>query len=409
MNLFKGKVRTICMCNVMVPFVCTGFLGMKTTGIITGSTTDEAHEISLTASDTEPVSQFWEGENKFAFINESIEAVIDQQEFTGPQKIQGDENTFAFVTCGVQAIMNQQANASNEKKVENKTTKKMTTKKTTKKNTSKTTSVVEKKEVATSKTYTKPSTSSLTGDAIVSFAKQFMGLRYKSGTPSLTNGADCSGFTMLIYKEFGVSLPRTVGGQMGRGTAVSKSNLQKGDLVFYKAKGAKGGASHVGIYIGGGQVIHESRPGVGVKISTVNMMQYVGARRVINSTAAKIAEQKLAEQNKEEIKTDNAVNTIDNSNVTNDSASTNIEEKNENINNNVVDTNEVAITQTPSTETLPLENQEVVNTDTPKEENKVEETPQTEVVVENTPVVEVKEEPKKEEVVETPVSNIESN
>ena len=118
MNLFNRKARTVLMCNVMVPFVCTGLLGMKNfTGVITRSTTDEAHEISLTASDTEPVSQFGEGEdNTFAFITEGVEAIIDQQEFTGPQNIEGEEDAFAFITEGVEALISQQEKALSEKK-----------------------------------------------------------------------------------------------------------------------------------------------------------------------------------------------------------------------------------------------------------------------------------------------------
>lgn len=321
MNLFTRKMRLFCVSNIMVSFVCTGFLGIRTTnGIINESTTGEAHEISLTTSDTEPVSHFGEGENSIAFITNSLEAAIKgQEEPVGPIS---EENEFAFITNSIEAVIAQQESAlaekKEEKKVEKKTTKKTSTKKTT--------SVVTKKEVAKSSSYTKPSYSSVTGEAVVAFAKQFMGLRYRSGTPSLTKGADCSGFTMLIYREFGVSLPRTVGGQASRGKYVAKKDLQKGDLVFYKAKGAKGGPSHVGIYYGGGQVIHESRPGVGVKLSTVNMMQYVTARRVINSKATQIAEAKLAEQKKNEAATDNTNNTNAGTTTNNES----------NVNNSVV-------------------------------------------------------------------------
>lgn len=312
MNLFTRKIRLFCVSNIMLSFVCTGFLGIRTNnGIVNGSTTDEAHEISLTASDTEPVSQFGEGDNRFAFVTRSLEAVITQQEVTGPQKIEGEEeNEFAFVTNSIKAVISQQEKALADKKTEKSKTTKKTSKKTT-------TSVVKKQEVSKSYSYTKPSYSSVTGNAIISFAKQFMGLRYKRGTPSLKSGADCSGFTMLIYREFGVSLPRTVEGQAVRGKYVAKKDLQKGDLVFYKAKGAKGGPTHVGLYYGGGQVIHESRPGVGVKLSPVNMMQYVTARRVINAKSTQIAQAKLEEQNKKnEVVTDNTSNNNNTNTVT---------------------------------------------------------------------------------------------
>lgn len=390
MNLFKRKAHTVLMCNLVVPFVCTGFLGIKNYNeVITGSTTDEAHEISLT-EDTEPVSQYWEGEeDTFAFITEGVEAIIGQQDDADSQEIEGEEDAFAFITEGVEAIISQQEKALAEKKEEKKVVK-STAKKTTKKTTNNGT-----KKETTVTTYNKPS--SKTGEAVVAFAKQFLGLRYKSGTPSLTNGADCSGFTMLVYREFGVSLPRNVAGQMGRGTAVSKSNLQKGDLVFYRAcKKCK--VSHVGIYAGGGQVIHESKPGVGVKYSTVNMMYYAGARRVINSNAVKIAEQKLADQKKEEAKTDTTSNTANNTNTIDTNAVVNDDKKEENINNNVVENTNVVDTTTTVETPKEEVKQEVVTTDTPKEETKVE-----------TAKVEEKEEPKKEEVVESNNTTAESN
>ena len=389
MNFFKGKVHTICMCNLVVPFVCTGFLGTKVNnGILVGSTTDEAHEISLTASDTEPASQYWEGEdNRFAFITEGVEAIIDQQDFTGPLQIQGEDNDFAFITEGVEALINQQEKALSDKKetkkVENKkTTKKTTTKKSTStSSTTKSTSVVDKKETASSTTYAKPSNTSKTGEAIVAYAKKFKGLRYKSGTPSLKSGADCSGFTMLIYREFGISLPRTVGGQMGRGKSVSKSNLQKGDLVFFKPKGCKKcSASHVAIYIGGGQVIHETRPGRGVAITGIDGLsniQFIGARRIINSSTAKTTE------TKNETKTDKTVTTTPtpSPSVT---PNVSVEEKKESDNNSVV--NNETVTTTPIVSSS--ETKQEVKTDTPKEEVTTK--------MEATPVAEVKTEVKEE-------------
>ena len=348
MKLFTRKMRMFCVSNIMVSFVCTGFLGINGIANNIESTTNEAHEISLTSSDTEPVSQYGEGDVKrLAFITNSLEAGISQQDSATFLKVKGEENEFAFITKSVEAVILQQEKALAEKKVEKSTSKKTTT------------SVVKKKEVAKSSSYKKPSYSAVTGEAIVAFAKQFMGLRYKSGTPSLTNGADCSGFTMLIYKEFGVSLSRSVSGQTGAGKYVAKSDLQKGDLVFYKAKGAKGGASHVGIYYGGGQVIHESRPGVGVKLSSVNMMQYVTARRVINSTSVKIAEQKLEEQKKKENVTDttstNNNTTVNSDNNVNNNVNNVVTETN--TTNNVVNETTTNSTTTTTTETV---NQEVV-------------------------------------------------
>ena len=341
MNLFTRRMHLFCVSNIMVSFVCTGFLGINGIGNVIESPKEEAHEISLTASDTEPVSLNGEDEKRVNTIVGDIKEKEEVKVVPKKEKV----NTIV---------------ASNGKK----TTKKTTTSKTAKK----TTNVVTKKEVNKTVTYAPAKYSSVTGDAIVSFAKQFLGLRYKSGTPSLTKGADCSGFTMLIYREFGVSLPRTVGGQIGRGTYVNKKDLQKGDLVFYKAKGSRGGATHVGIYIGSGQVIHESRPGVGVKINSVNMMQYVTARRVINSKAKQIAEQKLEEQKKNEAVTDNSSNTDVTVNSDNSVTNSNVET---NVDNNVVvnNTNETSVTTNEETTTSSTESK--VETST-KEEVKEE-------------------------------------
>lgn len=391
MNLFTRKAHTVLMCNLVVPFVCTGFLGIKTTdGIITGSTTDEAHEISLTASDTEPASQYGKGEeNSFAFITEGIEAIIDQQEFTGPLPMLEEENDFAFITEGVEALINQQEKTlgpkKENKKVENKKT---TTKTTTKKNTTKSTTTTTKKEVEKTTTYEKPSTSNATGEAIANYAKKFKGLRYSSGKQSLKSGADCSGFTMLVYREFGISIPRNVSGQRGRGKEVSKSNLQKGDLVFFKPKGCKKcSASHVAIYIGGGKVVHETRPGRGVAITGIDGLsniQFVGARRIINSSTAKTT------TTTKETKTDKTVSV-----TPSPTPNIKIDEKNENV-NSVEEKN-----STPTVTPVPVETIQEVKTDTPKEEV-VEATPtlKAEVKVESTPVAEVKTEVKENSTLE---------
>ena len=153
-----------------------------------------------------------------------------------------------------------------------------------------------------STSYVKPSYNSLTGQNLVNYAKNFIGLRYVSAGRSLSTGTDCSGFTSLIYKEFGITLGRTVSSQIYSGTYVSKSDLQPGDLVFYSYGSV---ASHVAIYIGNGLIIHESNPRDGVKISSVNIMNYITARRLITSNVvsntAKVAEEIIVENTKQEV------------------------------------------------------------------------------------------------------------
>lgn len=97
------------------------------------------------------------------------------------------------------------------------------------------------------------------------YAKQFVGNRYVWGGTSLTKGADCSGFTLSVFKKYGISLPHSSVAQAGYGVKVSPSQAQPGDLFFY----AKGGRiNHVAIYIGSGQVVHASNPKTGIRVSS---------------------------------------------------------------------------------------------------------------------------------------------
>lgn len=127
---------------------------------------------------------------------------------------------------------------------------------------------------------TTTTTTSEGGTSAVAKAKQYIGSRYVYGGSS-PSGFDCSGFTSYVYKQFGVSLNRTAAGQYSNGTAVSKTQLQPGDLVMF----GKSGINHVGIYIGGGQMVHAANPSRGVTTDTINSgyyaNNYVGARRVM--------------------------------------------------------------------------------------------------------------------------------
>ena len=125
----------------------------------------------------------------------------------------------------------------------------------------------EAEEETESQSYEEPSgnSGSSTKSDLVNYALQFAGsLPYVYGGASLTDGADCSGFTMAIYEQFGYSLPHGATSQSYCGTEISVSDAEPGDLLFYPDDE---GIGHVGIYIGGGQIVHASTPATGVKIS----------------------------------------------------------------------------------------------------------------------------------------------
>lgn len=116
-------------------------------------------------------------------------------------------------------------------------------------------------------------TGSALGKEIATYAIQYVGNPYVPGGTSLTAGADCSGFTYAVYKAFGYKLPRTSTEQRSAGVAVEYSNAQPGDLICY--------AGHVGLYIGGGMIVHASSVKTGIKISYATYRTILGVRRIV--------------------------------------------------------------------------------------------------------------------------------
>lgn len=124
----------------------------------------------------------------------------------------------------------------------------------------------------------------VSGQDIANFAKQYVGTPYVWGGNSLTSGVDCSGLIQQVYKNFGVSVPRTTYDQIGTGKAVGMDKLQAGDLIFFDTDNKTGGPDHVGIYLGNGKFIHAPAPGKAVKIDDLKSGYYqdtfMGGRRV---------------------------------------------------------------------------------------------------------------------------------
>jgi peptidoglycan DL-endopeptidase CwlO len=164
-------------------------------------------------------------------------------------------------------------NSTNNSSTNNTSTTNNSTSNSSNSTSSNSSSTVGSSSQTSSSTNTPPGNKSL-GQQIANYAVQFKGNPYVYGGTSLTNGADCSGFVLSVFRKFGISLPRTSGAQATVGRRVASiSEAQPGDLIAY--------TGHIGIYIGSGKIIHASSPKTGIIISNVNYRPIKSIRRVV--------------------------------------------------------------------------------------------------------------------------------
>lgn len=120
------------------------------------------------------------------------------------------------------------------------------------------------------RTYNPPSGGN--GQAVADYACQFIGNPYVYGGTSLTNGADCSGFVMSVYAQFGIGLPHSSSGMRSVGYEVSQDAMQPGDIVCY--------SGHVGIYVGNGTIVNASTEATGIKYTNAYYRSIITVRRI---------------------------------------------------------------------------------------------------------------------------------
>ncbi|SAI54125.1 lipoprotein [Bordetella ansorpii] len=131
-------------------------------------------------------------------------------------------------------------------------------------------------------------------DMVVRAGMEAIGTPYSWGGDDPEDGFDCSGLVLFVYREIaGVNLPRTARAQRKTGKAVTRTQLQPGDLVFFTTRGRRGGISHVGMYIGRGEFVHAPSRGDSVRVDRLDNTywhrNYAGARRYLKGGETRVA------------------------------------------------------------------------------------------------------------------------
>ena len=135
-----------------------------------------------------------------------------------------------------------------------------------------------KQEVKAKSMPSDTSTNTDLASQVINYALQFVGNPYVYGGNSLTSGTDCSGFTSLVFKHFGITLNRTAAGQAYNGRAVSLSDIRPGDIILH---GYDGVIIHAALYIGNNQVVHALNENTGIVVTDYQIMPIISVRRVL--------------------------------------------------------------------------------------------------------------------------------